>query len=89
MKRSELLQHPPGIYWFKVGKGDDAEWIVARLLQSRLIEYPNGDLVPHLPITHLTGPIPKSSFEKTKMSSRPLLAQRKAKSFRRVSGGQP
>jgi len=57
MRIMELRKHAPGLYWFKLGEDDEVEWIVARLLSSRLIESTDGELIPHRIIQGVTGPL--------------------------------
>lgn len=82
MKRSELFKYKTGLYWFRLGEGAEAEWVVGRLLQSRLIESPDGKIVPHLAVHHLSGPIPKRHFNKKPETP----AERESNPSRRVSG---
>lgn len=84
------MQHRAGLYWFKLGEGDDVEWVIGRLLQSKLVESHDGQRLPYRDIRAITGPIPRAHFRKANMSSRRLLhAERETNPLREVSGGQP
>ena len=61
MRKSELIRRSPGLYWFKLGEGEDVEWIVARLLSTHLIESTDGELIPHRIIRGVSGPLPVES----------------------------
>ena len=78
MKRSELFQYRTGLYWFQIGEGNETEWVIGRLLQSRLTETHDGKKLSYTKIRDLSGPIRKSHFKKKQQKLPPNQDQRRA-----------